>query len=247
MRCSAIRKFGAAFGLPALFAFVPARAAGQSTQKPRYLILTIYQVKASADADFADLLKNKWIARDEEGRCFAANSLAPFDGNSTLSKGAERPSRAHQRALQIEDGVVTILRRRAEISSCRETPQDSPLLPVQPVKIAPGTNQKNIALWKSDVSPAGKQIGHAVSTWSGIPGDGNHFMLPTALSSYSNLYKGVGAARLSRRPAEYEAFNMKIGPMFTNMRREVLRPRTDLMDMRQPLNGMVWALAVWGT
>jgi hypothetical protein len=55
------QKLRAAFGLLALFGFLPAQDAEPPNPKPQYLILTTYHVKPSADSDFADLLKNKWM------------------------------------------------------------------------------------------------------------------------------------------------------------------------------------------
>jgi hypothetical protein len=60
MRRSLNQKLCAAFGLLALFAFRPAQAA-EPPNPQQYLMLTTYHVKPSADSDFADLLKNKWM------------------------------------------------------------------------------------------------------------------------------------------------------------------------------------------
>ncbi|MEP6537519.1 MAG: hypothetical protein ABJF23_19440 [Bryobacteraceae bacterium] len=245
----------ALFGLLAVSLLVPARGADQPTQKPKYLILTTYHVKPSAEADFADLLKNKWMPAMKKGgaspRIYSmsgaggraatfvisstTDSLSLFDGKTALVKGAGEGDAARmiaQRSQLIDDRTVTILRRREEMSVYPETLTNSPLLLVQHVKAAPGKNQEFIALWKSEVLSAVKKSGVTVSTWSVILGDESHFSMTIPLSSYADLDKGVSAAQMSMTPEEYERFNVKIGPLFTSLHREVLRLRTDLMGLQ---------------
>jgi hypothetical protein len=252
MRSSLIQKFGAALGLLAFSAFVPAQAADKPAEKPQYLLLTTFHVKPGADADFADLLKNHWYpamkkagaspqiysATPAGGRAGTyviasqVHSLAIFDGKTALSSGAGDVEAAHiiaRRANMIEDRSETIMRRRPEMSVYRETPESSPLILVQHVTVAPGKMEEYQAVWNGMVLPAVKKSGHFVSTWRVALGEDTRFDMVTPLSKFAELDKGFSVAQMSMTPEEYAALNAKVGGLFTNMRREVLRLRKDLM------------------
>ena len=75
----------AAIGLLALSTFVTARGADQPTPRPKYLILTTYHVKPSAEADFADFLKNKWMpAMKKGGASPRIYSMSPAGGRAGI-------------------------------------------------------------------------------------------------------------------------------------------------------------------
>jgi hypothetical protein len=242
------------WGWLALSALVPAAAVAQPNHSSKYVVLTTYHVKPSANQDFADLLKNKWMPAMKKGggspRIFSSSpaggdsntyvissyldSFALFDGKTALSKGAGDAGAAAllaQRAQMIEGRTVVIMRRVPEMSVYPDSPRDSPLMLVQYNKLATGKREEFEALWKKDVAPAIRKAGRFVSVWRVVLGEELQFVTATPLESYADLDKGISASQMALEPAAYSAFNAKVGPLVASTRRQVLRLRKDLMGV----------------
>lgn len=235
-----------------LLAALAAPAGAQTDTRPRYMVLTTYHVKPTAVADFGDFLKNKWIPAMKKGGTspriysgtplsgnsavfaitYTLNSLARFDGQSALEKGAGEAGYArllNQRAHMIESRTNVILTRQADMSVYLEPAPESPLLLVTHVRTGTGKQADFRALWVKDLVPAAKKAGRQVSAWRVAFGDETHFVMATPLASFAELDKGHTAAQLSMERAAYTTWNNAIGQTGLSTQREVWRLRRDLM------------------